>query len=56
MAEAEDSRAYWAASKIIGRECAAENKQFFQCKLDRGDHPAACLDQGNQVTRCVDAV
>ena len=41
-----------AASKIIGRECATLNKQFIQCKVDRGEHPALCLEEGKRASKC----
>jgi len=42
----------WAASKIIGRECATVNKEFFLCKKRAGDEPAACESQSVLSSLC----
>ena len=34
----------WTISKILGRECATVNKDFFICKRDLGDKPSACAE------------
>ncbi|KAG5185214.1 hypothetical protein JKP88DRAFT_194667 [Tribonema minus] len=44
----------WAASKLIGKECARENVAFFECK-DVDLNPEKCLAQGYYVTACVNA-
>mmetsp|Transcript_5233 Transcript_5233/g.5363 ORF Transcript_5233/g.5363 Transcript_5233/m.5363 type:complete len:104 (-) Transcript_5233:180-491(-) len=46
----------WAASKIIGRECATENRKFFMCKKDKGQNPLDCESEGTGVTNCVTQV
>ena len=42
----------WAASKIVGRECARVNKDFYVCKKNNGPEPQRCEAQGNSVTNC----
>ena len=42
----------WASSKIIGRECARVNKDFYMCKKNNGPEPQKCEVQGNSVTNC----
>jgi|LauGreSBDMM110SN_4_FD.fasta_scaffold880675_1 hypothetical protein len=42
----------WAASKIIGRECATQSKQFFLCKKEKGENPAECLALGTIAHNC----
>ncbi|CAM9138101.1 unnamed protein product [Heterosigma akashiwo] len=42
----------WAASKLIGSECAVENKKFYECKL-KDKNPAACVGEGAIVQSCV---
>lgn len=42
----------WTASKVIGRECASVNKDFFLCKRERGDKPSECAAQAELVTAC----
>jgi hypothetical protein len=32
----------WTVAKVIGRECAAVNKAFFNCKKTKGADPSAC--------------
>ncbi len=41
-----------AASKVIGRECATLNKKYIQCKVDRGEHPALCVEEGKLASQC----
>mmetsp|Transcript_39819 Transcript_39819/g.124442 ORF Transcript_39819/g.124442 Transcript_39819/m.124442 type:complete len:84 (-) Transcript_39819:248-499(-) len=41
----------WAASKFIALECAAPNKQWYQCRKESRD-PELCLTQGAEATRC----
>ena len=41
----------YAASHLIGRECAGPNKQFLLCKK-ADPNPAACLASGEKVTSC----
>ena len=42
----------WASSKIIGRECATINKDFFVCKKFNGANPAECEKQADLATSC----
>jgi len=42
----------WASSKIIGRECARVNKDFYVCKKNNGPEPQQCEALGNSVTNC----
>ena len=42
----------WASSKIIGRECALVNKDFFICKKSQGPEPQKCDAQSASVTNC----
>jgi len=46
------SLALWAASKIIGRECATINKEFFLCKKERGENPTSCEAESVRVSLC----
>eukprot|EP01041_Mallomonas_annulata_P000852 gene852-1658_t len=46
----------WAASKIIGRECATENKLFFICKKEKGLNPLDCEAESSNVTNCVSKI
>ena len=45
-----------AASKIIGRECATLNREYFTCKFDNGRNPDYCLKQAEAVMRCTEDV
>ncbi len=45
----------WAASKLIGRECASENLNFLECKKE-DPNPQACVNAGKGVTQCVHGV
>eukprot|EP01084_Bolivina_argentea_P209478 356813_1 len=45
----------WAASKLIGRECASANLRFLECKKEN-PNPQACLEAGKGVTQCVHEV
>ena len=45
----------WAAAKIIGKECAYQNRDFLECKIAHDD-PEKCLDQGFLVSACVKSV
>jgi hypothetical protein len=45
----------WAASKIIGRECAKVNKEFFQCKKG-SEKPADCEANSVLVSLCATKV
>eukprot|EP00638_Chattonella_subsalsa_P001498 CAMPEP_0117745854 /NCGR_PEP_ID=MMETSP0947-20121206/7611_1 /TAXON_ID=44440 /ORGANISM="Chattonella subsalsa, Strain CCMP2191" /LENGTH=100 /DNA_ID=CAMNT_0005563091 /DNA_START=80 /DNA_END=382 /DNA_ORIENTATION=- len=51
-ATAPTSDVVWAASKLIGSECALENKEYYQCK-SKDRNPAACTKEGAGVTSCV---
>ena len=42
----------WTVSKILGRECATVNKDFFVCKRDMGDKPSHCAAQADLVMNC----
>ena len=42
----------WAASKVIGRECATINKDFYVCKKNNGPEPVKCEAQANLATSC----
>ena len=42
----------WASSKIVGRECALANKNFFLCKKSSGPEPQKCEAEGATVTSC----
>merc|ERR1711865_367101 len=46
-----DSNTLHAASAQIGVHCRAQNIAFMECK-SRDSHPAACLKQGEEVTKC----
>ena len=50
--KAPSSMELWAAGKVIGRECAAINKSFMKCKMEKGEHPGLCIDQGDLVRVC----
>ena len=45
-----------AAAKIIGRECATVNKDFFLCKKNKGSEPAACESQSVLASLCANKV
>ena len=42
----------WSAGKFIGRECATINKAFLKCKMEKGEHPGVCIQQGDLVRLC----
>ena len=42
----------WSAAKVIGRECANVNKDFFTCKRDKGANPSACEAQSTLSSLC----
>lgn len=46
----------WGGAKFIGRECATENKNYIMCKIDKGEHPDACMELGNMVAQCSERV
>jgi hypothetical protein len=56
MASAPSSMQLWAASKVIGRECATVNKDFFLCKKAKGGEPTACGPQGKISSWCASNV
>jgi hypothetical protein len=41
-----------AASKIIGYECATINREYLECKKNKGNNPAECKTQADFVTTC----
>lgn len=41
-----------SASKVIAIECGAPSKAYIACK-NRDGNPAACLNEGNDLTGCV---
>ena len=47
----ETSTELWAAAKIVGRACEAQNFAFIKCKATNAD-PSLCLQQGRAVTDC----
>ena len=46
----------WGASKIIGRECATINKNYFICKQEKGPNPELCKSLAQQVISCASNV
>ena len=47
-----NSSELFALSSLIGKECHTENIDFMRCK--KGDaNPAACLEKGEAVCKCV---
>ena len=45
----------WASSKIIGRQCSTENKEYFVCKRDNWD-PRSCIDKADKASACTETV
>lgn len=45
----------YTISKIVGRECATQNKEFFMCKKEKGEKPSECEKQGAAVMICVES-
>jgi len=45
----------WASSKIIGRQCSTENKDYFLCKKDNWD-PRGCIDKADKATACTESI
>eukprot|EP00658_Telonema_sp_P-2_P016439 TRINITY_DN16385_c0_g1_i1.p1 TRINITY_DN16385_c0_g1~~TRINITY_DN16385_c0_g1_i1.p1 ORF type:complete len:128 (+),score=41.73 TRINITY_DN16385_c0_g1_i1:146-529(+) len=50
-----DAATLHAAHAQIGEHCKAANKAFMECKASNA-HPAACLKQGDDVTKCAIAL
>ena len=46
----------WAASKVIGRECATVNKEFLLCKKHEGTSLTACSKKGEIAQACASDV
>jgi hypothetical protein len=51
-AEELTSMELWAASKIIGRECATANKNYIICKRENGNQPELCESEAIIVEKC----
>lgn len=42
----------WAASKIIGRECASESRAYIECRVANGTNPVLCATPGDGIINC----
>lgn len=47
-----NSMELWAASKVIGRECATVNKEYFLCKKAAGLDPRLCAAKAELSSAC----
>lgn len=52
LLNAPSSTELWAASKFLGRECSEVNTAFLKCKMEKGEHPGLCINQGDLVRLC----
>ena len=52
LLDAPSSMELWAAGKFIGRECSTVNINFLKCKMEKGEHPGVCINQGDLVRVC----
>lgn len=50
--ETPSSTQLWAGAKFIGRECSDVNVAFLKCKMEKGEHPGLCINEGDLVRTC----